>query len=99
MKEDNSPGLLLNASSLGVTPRNITQKNGGESAHLEVSMANVPGPQPDIKYCPFCRADLTNVPREQMRYNYKRKDGTISEDTHSYVCSKCGKKYEINQDR
>jgi hypothetical protein len=30
-------------------------------------MANVPGPQPDIKYCPVCKSDLVNIPRHRMK--------------------------------
>jgi hypothetical protein len=63
-------------------------------------MANIPGLQPDIKYCPKCRADLRNVPRNKMKSRgYARKDGTVSEETHTYDCTKCGTRFEINQDR
>jgi hypothetical protein len=65
-------------------------------------MANKPGPQPDVKFCPACKADLENVPREKMvSKGYVRRDGTVSSHTHTYVCknSACGKKFEINQDR
>jgi len=37
-------------------------------------MANVPGPQPDIKFCPVCKASLRNVPRSEMKSRgYKKK--------------------------
>jgi hypothetical protein len=50
-------------------------------------MANQPGPQPDIQYCPVCRGTLINVPREKMiSRGYKRRDGTVSKDTHTYAC-------------
>ena len=63
-------------------------------------MANKPGPQPDVRYCPFCKADLENVPRNKMKSPFhKREDGTVSEYTHTYVCSKCKNRFEINQDR
>jgi uncharacterized protein with PIN domain len=53
-------------------------------------MANVPGPQPDIKYCPVCKSDLINVPRSKMKsIGYVRKDGTVSKHTHTYDCAKC----------
>jgi uncharacterized protein with PIN domain len=63
-------------------------------------MANKPGAQPEILYCPICKADLLNIPRDQMKYKgYVRKDGTISQATHTYQCKECGNKFEINQDR
>ena len=27
------------------------------------NMANIPGVQPDIKYCPACKEELRNIPR------------------------------------
>ena len=63
-------------------------------------MANVPGPQPDIKYCPVCKSSLVNVPRESMiSRGYKRRDGTVSEHTHTYACRNCKNRFEINQGR
>mgnify|MGYP006972340601 CR=1 FL=1 len=63
-------------------------------------MANKTGPQLDIKYCPICRANLKNVPRSEMKSpGYTRKDGTVSEHTHTYECFNCNKRFEINQDR
>lgn len=63
-------------------------------------MANVPGPQPDIKFCPACRGELENVPRSEMRSKgYTRRDGSVSEHTHTYECNSCNKRFEINQDR
>ena len=63
-------------------------------------MANLPGPQPDIKFCPVCESDLINVPRSKMKSKgYVRKDGTVSEHTHTYDCSSCDNRFEINQDR
>lgn len=63
-------------------------------------MANKPGPQPDIKYCPICKSDLRNVPRSEMKSKaYTRKDGSVSEHTHTYHCSGCSNTFEINQDR
>jgi uncharacterized protein with PIN domain len=63
-------------------------------------MANIPGPQPDIKYCPVCKSDLVNVPRNKMKSRgHVRKDGTVSEYTHTYQCDKCNNRFEINQDR
>lgn len=63
-------------------------------------MANRTGPQPDIKYCPICKGGLQNIPRDKMKSKgYIRKDGTVSEHTHTYDCSICGKRFEINQDR
>lgn len=63
-------------------------------------MANKSGPQPDIKYCPVCRCDLENVPREKMKSKgYVRKDGTVSQFTHTYQCISCNNIFEINQDR
>lgn len=63
-------------------------------------MANVPGPQPDTKFCPVCKADLRNVPRSEMKSRgYQRRDGTVAEHTHTYDCVSCGNRFEINQDR
>lgn len=63
-------------------------------------MANKTRPQPDIKYCPICKESLQNVPREKMKSKgYTRRDGTVSEHTHTYDCLKCGNRFEINQDR
>ncbi len=64
------------------------------------SMANVPGPQPDVKFCPRCKAALRNVPRSEMKSRaYKRRDGTVSPDTHTYECLNCKARFEINQDQ
>lgn len=63
-------------------------------------MANVPGPQPDVKFCPACKADLKNVPRAEMTSpGYTRRDGTVAEDTHTYECLACRIRFEINQNR
>jgi len=63
-------------------------------------MANKPGPQPDIKFCPVCRAEIENVHRSKMKSKgHIRKDGTVSEHTHTYDCKKCDNRFEINQDR
>jgi uncharacterized protein with PIN domain len=53
-------------------------------------MANLPGPQPDIKYCPACKAKVRNILRNEMKsQGYVRKDGTVSEYTHTYECLEC----------
>jgi len=63
-------------------------------------MPNIPGPQPDIIYCPACKSDLRNVLREDMASpGYVRADGTVSEHTHTYECDDCKNRFEINQDR
>jgi len=63
-------------------------------------MANLPGRQHDVKFCPFCKASLRNVPRGEMKSRgYVRPDGTVSSDTHTYECESCNRRYEINQDR
>lgn len=63
-------------------------------------MANKPGPQPEIQFCPVCKGVLRNVPRSKMRSrSYIRKDGTVPESTHTYECTECRKKFEINQDQ
>ena len=61
----------------GQKPSQVFLKNGG-------IMANIPGPQPDVQFCPRCKGDLHNVARDEMRSKgYKRKDGTVSQDTHT----------------
>lgn len=63
-------------------------------------MANLPGPQPDIRYCPICKGNLENVPKDRMKSKgYIRKDGSTSEHTHTYDCKSCNTRFEINQDR
>lgn len=63
-------------------------------------MANVSGQQPDIKFCPVCKSALVNVPRDKMTSpGYRRKDGTVSEHTHTYDCKLCKNRFEINQQR
>jgi uncharacterized protein with PIN domain len=63
-------------------------------------MANLPGPQPDVKFCPGCKEALRNVPRSEMKTRgYKRRDGTVSVDTHTYECTVCKTRFEINQDQ
>jgi len=63
-------------------------------------MANVAGPQPDVLYCPACKADLRNVPRNEMvSPGYIRADGTVSPHTHTYECQHCNNSFEINQNR
>lgn len=63
-------------------------------------MANLTGPQPDIKFCPVCGGKVKNVPRSQMvSSGHKRKDGSVSPHTHTYQCADCGKRFEINQAR
>ena len=59
-------------------------------------MANESGPQPDVRFCPACKADLRNVPRDEMP---PRKNAPP--DTHTYECTsgECGERFEINQDR
>ncbi len=49
-------------------------------------MPNISGKQPDVQYCPACKEPLRNVPRSEMiSQGYKRKDGTVSPDTHTNV--------------
>ncbi len=63
-------------------------------------MANVSGPQPDVKYCPSCKGDLRNILRDEMKSSgYVRADGTVSGHTHTYQCIACENTFEINQDR
>jgi len=63
-------------------------------------LANIPGPQSDVKYCPKCKGTLKNVPRDKMTSRgYVRKDGTVSPHTHTYECLECRTRFEINQDR
>lgn len=63
-------------------------------------MANKPGPQPDIHFCPVCKGVLHNVPRSEMKSrSYIRKDGTVDESTHTYECTECKNRFEINQDQ
>jgi uncharacterized protein with PIN domain len=63
-------------------------------------MANVPGKQPDVQFCPRCKGRLRNVPRSQMKSRgYVRADGKVSPETHTYECTECENRFEINQDR
>ena len=63
-------------------------------------MANLSGPQPDVKFCPSCKADLRNVPRSEMKSRaHQRKDGMVSANTHTYECAVCKTRFEINQDQ
>ena len=42
-------------------------------------MANVSGPQPDVKFCPRCAKPLRNVPRNEMKTRaYRRRDGSVA---------------------
>ena len=66
----------------------------------EDTMANKTGPQPEVRFCPRCKGELRNVPRNEMKSEgYVRKDGTVAEDTHTYECLGCGTRFEINQDQ
>jgi uncharacterized protein with PIN domain len=58
-------------------------------------MANKPGPQPDIRYCPICKEGLRNVPPHEMK---SKAQGT---HTHTYECTseRCRVRFEINQHR
>ncbi|MBL7132126.1 MAG: hypothetical protein ISS45_12130 [Candidatus Omnitrophica bacterium] len=63
-------------------------------------MANVSGSQPKIKYCPICKGNLRNVPREKMKSRgHRRRDGSVAAHTHTYECLGCLNRFEINQDR
>lgn len=63
-------------------------------------MANLSGPQPDVKFCPSCKQELHNIPRSKMKTKgYTRRDGTVAEHTHTYECMVCKTRFEINQDR
>jgi uncharacterized protein with PIN domain len=62
-------------------------------------MANISGPQRDVRYCPACRAGLINVPRDKMKTRVVNRSGDVPLSTHTYVCSQCKKKFEINEDR
>lgn len=62
-------------------------------------MANVPGAQPDIQYCPVCKEQLRNIPINEMKTRRVRPDGSVPTHTHSYECRHCGNRFEINQDR
>lgn len=65
-------------------------------------MANISGPQPDIRFCPVCAGELRNLRRDELpSTGYRRRDGTVAQDTHSYQCTSdsCGHRFEINQAR
>jgi uncharacterized protein with PIN domain len=65
-------------------------------------MANLPGPQPNVQFCPRCKEPLRNVPRNKMRSRaYTRRDGTQAEHTHTYECvaADCRTRFEINEER
>jgi uncharacterized protein with PIN domain len=64
---------------------------------------NISGIQPDVRYCPICRGELRNIPREEMNSSgHTRADGTVSPETHTYQCNQCNQchvRFEINQQR
>jgi len=61
-------------------------------------MANITGLQPDIQFCPVCKGKLRNVPRNEIKsHAYTKKDGSVSEFTHTYECLECNIRFEINQ--
>jgi uncharacterized protein with PIN domain len=63
-------------------------------------MANISGPQLDVKFCPKCKGGLVNVPRSKMKSRgYVHNDGTVAKFTHTYDCMKCKTRFEINQHR
>jgi len=62
-------------------------------------MANVRGRQPDVRFCPACRADLRNVPRSEMPPRRHPDGRLVTEPTHTYECTACRRRFEINQDR
>ena len=47
-------------------------------------MANIPGLQPDIKFCAICKGELYNVSRKEMKSREARK--SEQEFTHTYEC-------------
>ena len=52
------------------------------------------------KFCPRCKGELRNVPRNKMRSpGYTRSDGTVAQHTHTYQCVACSTRFEINQAR
>jgi uncharacterized protein with PIN domain len=72
----------------------------GYQGSRENQMANLRGPQPDVKYCPFCKATLRNVARHEMKSpGHVDADGTVSEYTHTYQGIACENRFEINHDR
>jgi hypothetical protein len=63
-------------------------------------MTKTPNPEIDIKYCPFCRESIYNVPRHAMKSRgYIRKDGSISEFTNTYDCMTCKRRFDIKPRR
>ena len=63
-------------------------------------MANITGPQPEIKYCPICKGDVRDLRRIEMQSSrYVRADGTASLYTHTYECQVCHNCFELNQAR
>ena len=63
-------------------------------------MANLRGPQLDVKFCLRCKSDLRNVGRDEMKSRgYRRRDGSVAAHTHTYECLTCKTRLEINQDQ
>ncbi len=62
-------------------------------------MANISGPQHDVRYCPECKGDLENVPRSKMKTRVTNRDGDVPPHTHTYKCTQCSNTFEINQHR
>jgi len=59
-------------------------------------MANLSGPQTRREVLSRCKGDLSNIPRQSMKSRgYIRRDGTVSEDTHTYECSRCGIRFGL----
>ena len=60
-------------------------------------MANITGEQPEVLYCPKCKGNLVNVPRNEMKSKNKKME---DKPTHTYRCiGECKTHFEINQHR
>ena len=56
-------------------------------------------PRPKIKFCPSCKGDLINVPKDEMKSSRDTEtDRTASLNIHIYACHICDLRFEVNQD-
>ena len=86
---------VLAFSWVGSAGKRLAAEDAGSSAAAEPEAAIASAADEG-----YCNGDLRNVPRSEMiSTGYKRKDGSVAPDTHTYDCLKCTTRFEINQAR